>query len=268
MKRNADSPWGFVRTAKARTLLHDISSSGMAESPDGEAVELAAGLDARECGFLHRLIRRNPVHRTLEIGCAHGISTVSICDALHDRSDSFHTAIDLTQSGYWRSIGVANVKRCGFERFELIEEDSACCLPRMAAEGRKFDFVLIDGWHSFDHALMDFFFANRMLEPGGIVVFDDAANRSINKVVRYVEKYPCYRRIACISKTSWTKRRRIAHAGRTLARCAVALVPRPVVENLFDAAAAEYDKTRENASLVAFRKVAEDKRDFWWCPHF
>ncbi len=262
------TPWDFLASRKARNLLSNAASTGKVESSDGETRKLEAGLAEAECRFIHRMIRKNPIRHTLEVGCAHGVSTVTICDAIQNRQGSFHRAIDIEQSGHWRGIGAANVNRCGFRNFELLEEDSAHCLPRLAHKGETLDFALIDGWHSFDHALMDFFYINRMLKTGGILVFDDAANLSINKVIRYVEKYPCYEIIGHVPRRPWSRRRKIAHTGRLIAHSISRVLPRAVSENLMDAVVTDYNPQRENATLVAFRKTGEDKRDFWWCPHF
>jgi len=41
------------------------------------------------------------------------------------------------------------------------------------AQGERIDFAFIDGAHTFDHVLVDFFYIDRMLNVGGIVAFDD-----------------------------------------------------------------------------------------------
>ena len=75
----------------------------------------------------------------------------------------------------------------------MIEEGSEFALPKLLAEGRKFDFALIDSWHTFDHALLEFYFINRMLDLGGVVVFDDAQFPAVRRVIKYVSNYPAYR---------------------------------------------------------------------------
>jgi hypothetical protein len=48
------------------------------------------------------------------------------------------------------------------------------------------DFAFIDGARTFDYALVDFFFIDKLLRPGGIVVLDDFSYPSIRSVCRYV----------------------------------------------------------------------------------
>ena len=59
-------------------------------------------------------------------------------------------------------------------------------------QGKIFDFAFIDGWHTFDHTLVDFFFINKMLKPGGVVAFDDAQRHAVGRVIDHVLSYPCF----------------------------------------------------------------------------
>ena len=68
-------------------------------------------------------------------------------------------------------------------------------LPELLRRGATAEFVYIDGWHSFDYALVDFFYADKLLADGGIVGFNDASFRSVHKVLRFVTRYRRYREI-------------------------------------------------------------------------
>lgn len=39
--------------------------------------------------------------------------------------------------------------------------------------------------HTFDYAFIDFFYIDRILKPGGVIVFDDLCIPAVNKVFRY-----------------------------------------------------------------------------------
>jgi hypothetical protein len=80
-----------------------------------------------------------------------------ICEALSGQGSGRHTILDPGQYSDFHGVGIANLKRAGFDFFELIEK------PALLAEGRKFQFALIDGWHTFDHTLLDLFYVNRLL---------------------------------------------------------------------------------------------------------
>jgi predicted O-methyltransferase YrrM len=145
-------------------------------------------------GRISAYIGRHRIERTLEVGCAYGISSLYICDAISKQPNPHHIMIDPLQSTRWSSVGVQNLRRAGFTFWELIEQPSALALPSLLGSGLKVQFALIDGWHTFDQVLLDFFYVDRLLEDGGIVAFDDVVMTAINRVVRYVLNHIPYRR--------------------------------------------------------------------------
>ena len=77
--------------------------------------------------------------------------------------------------------------------FERVRQEFAStfkvALPAMIQNQEIFDFAFIDGWHTFDHALVDFFYVNRLLNVQGIVVFDDVNYPQLRKLIRYISNY-------------------------------------------------------------------------------
>ena len=61
-------------------------------------------------------------------------------------------------------------------------------LPRLLT----FDMVFIDGYHTFDHALVDPVYANRLMLVGGYIVIDDCNWSSAANAVGSVAMYPAY----------------------------------------------------------------------------
>lgn len=101
-----------------------------------------------------------------------------------------HLAIDGAQSTYWHNIGVLNLQRAGFDFFELIEGISEIELPKLLEQKRSYDFVFIDGWHTFDHTLLDFFYCYRMLNLNGVILIDDTQLPAVSKFIKYISNYP------------------------------------------------------------------------------
>ena len=59
-----------------------------------------------------------------------------------------------------------------------------------------FDFVFIDGWHTFDYTLIDFFYADKLIREGGIIIIDDALHRGVAKFVKYMDtNYKFYKKL-------------------------------------------------------------------------
>jgi Methyltransferase domain len=99
-----------------------------------------------------------------------------------------------TNSRSGGGIGLENVRRSGFaDLLELRETPSYLALPRLIEEGTQIDFAYIDGWHTFDYALVDFFNIDIMLRVGGIVAIDDCFFSSVHSVCRYIARNRAYR---------------------------------------------------------------------------
>jgi predicted O-methyltransferase YrrM len=231
-------------------------------SPSGEVLPLHACISPAEGAFLRNLIQGDAsIVRTIETGCAYGLASLHICSALRDRPNAWHVIIDPLQSTEWRSTGVANLKREGLTRFELFEEGSEFVLSRLAAEqSGTFDLVFLDGFHTFDHVLLDCFYATRLLRVGGYLVLDDTDMQAIARVLDYIQNYPCYRRrggIPYVPKPNLVTNVKITKAlGRVFPTLAYLL--------------ARYgsDSYQEKWSMVALQKQAEDERDWSWFHRF
>jgi predicted O-methyltransferase YrrM len=134
--------------------------------------------------YLRGFVGAQGCRRTMEVGLAFGCSAAHIIDATR----RLHVAIDPFQPAYG-NLGLANIDRLGWAALlELRAELSRVALPRLAAEGRAFDFVFIDGGHKFDEVLLDWALSDPLLERGGHVMFDDLWMRSVQHVVAFVER--------------------------------------------------------------------------------
>ena len=67
---------------------------------------------------------------------------------------------------------------------------------RPATLGGPISFCYIDGNHSYDPARRDFLNADRWLQPGGFILFDDSADGShweVGRVIEEIKRLPNYR---------------------------------------------------------------------------
>lgn len=56
----------------------------------------------------------------------------------------------------------------------------------MLDAGETFQFIFIDGMHTFDYTLLDFFYADLLLQPGGVICVDDVRHSGVGACVDYV----------------------------------------------------------------------------------
>ncbi|MHC4455104.1 MAG: class I SAM-dependent methyltransferase, partial [Planctomycetota bacterium] len=170
------------------TVLRKILETNTVTLPDSQTSELHSHIPHTECEIIQAWIATHHPQRILEIGLAYGISALYICDALQAIGNNFtYHIIDAFQSPGFKATGLFNLDNAGFEDvYAFHEERSEICLPQFLTQGMRFDFALIDGNHTFDHTLVDFFYVNRMLDVGGIVIFDDIQLPSIQKVVAHI----------------------------------------------------------------------------------
>jgi predicted O-methyltransferase YrrM len=144
------------------------------ERPQGEALRDLAIAEGAE--------------RTVEVGLALGMSALFLCEAVLRRGGR-HTAIDPFQRESWNGAGLRTLREAGVHDFvEVIEEESQLALPRLVAEGRRFDFAFVDGDHRFEGVFLDLYYLTRLVKPGGLVVVDDMWMPAVRAAVAYVER--------------------------------------------------------------------------------
>jgi len=178
------------------SFIRNIYETGFVQDSDGRPVfALRSGIPFDEGMAIYGLIRRTKPQRTLEVGMAYGLSTLFACQAHADNGlGGVHTAIDPAQSSDFGSVGLLNVQRAGLEcHLKFLEAPSHEALPRLLQEKDRFGFVFIDGMHVFDFVLVDFFYADLLLETNAYVMFDDLWMPSVRKAVVFVLRNRRYR---------------------------------------------------------------------------
>jgi predicted O-methyltransferase YrrM len=250
-------------------LLHSILESQVVDTPNGIKEKLHSNIDKSEANFLQKLIHDFKIRYSLEVGCAMGISSLAICESItNNTQDSQHLIIDPYQSTDWKNIGINNLKRAGYRNFRLIEEPSEFALPKLVQENCSIDLAFIDGWHTFDHTLIDFFYINRLLNVGGILVIDDVKMPAVKKVARMIHNYPCYRFLSSVVVPYSTKGKAV-EALKILLHPLSKLLGKRISSELMDASVLNTDRSLGlNASVIAFQKIGEDNRPWNWFENF
>ena len=96
------------------------------------------------------------------------------------------TSIDPYATRQWRDAGTLHLASAeSLEHHTLHKEGSEIVLPRLIAEGARFDLAFIDGDHRFEHVFLDVFYARRLVRPHGLVIVDDSWMPSVKKCVAF-----------------------------------------------------------------------------------
>lgn len=248
-------------------LIEEILDSRQVTDEKGNTYELHSEISKAEGEFISELILGNEVEQSIEIGCAFGISSFYICNALSKKKSPHHVIIDPHQWSQWHGIGVHNLKRARFSFFELIEQPSEIALPRLLEKGETFDFAFIDGWHTFDHVLLDFFYIDRLLKVQGIVVFDDIDYPGPRRLIRYISNYQNYE-IICSLKYDRALKNRLSDCLVTGISALVKLLPERYTRQIFsDNVFRPNCSLALNTSIIALRKTNHDTRNWdWYAP--
>lgn len=132
---------------------------------------------------MYDLIKEKGLSRTLETGFAYARSASYIMAA----TGSTHIACDPFQIRYG-SLGLKNVEKLGMkDQLDFRPDFSHNVMPHILADGgEQFDFIFIDGDHKFDGELVDFYYADLLLEKGGYVLLHDTWMRSTSLVQQFI----------------------------------------------------------------------------------
>jgi predicted O-methyltransferase YrrM len=241
-------------------LLEDIFKTKKFRNSRNEIIDINSETSRGQCEYLQNLIRENGFTDSLEIGFAYGMSTLAIVEEIAKRNGR-HTVIDKFQVTDWGGNGLDLVQQAGYEP-NLTFVDKYCyeVLPQLMQNGLKIDFAYIDSTKQFDWLLVDFFYIDKLLKVGGIVVFDDVAFPSIRKLLRYLSDFPGYKVHSSFPASV---------PSSALRKMAGLLKVLPKAKRLFRPEIFVTDhELGLNANCIALRKIDEDKRGWDWHTDF
>ena len=249
-------------TRSIHPIAEEVITTRKAPLRDGSVVPATSFVSRESCQMLYELVERSNATNGVEIGMAFGVSTVCLADALRKQAGASARLIsfDPTQrmAGSWNEAGLWQVERAGLSSIvELRDETSQRGLPKLVDSGYRCQIGFIDGWHTFDHTLIDFFYVDQMLDVGGHVVFDDTLYPSIHSVVRFVLANRNYE-LAAVENLS------LDMPAFLRARRAAKRLLRPLARTDRDPAPhhARLFPSIESCQMVGLRKVRDDDRRF------
>ncbi len=178
-----------VQKMDAWDRLKQLRTEGVLTTIHGQEIKTSPFITEGEATELHRLVTESRPGFAIEIGFAHGYSTLALLQGLSDKKCGTLLSIDpLQMVGDFSGGGLMNVKKAGLDGFHLfLEKESQFALPALVEAGTKIDFAFIDGNHIFDFTLIEFFYLDRMLETGGTIVFHDYLFPAVRACLNFIE---------------------------------------------------------------------------------
>ena len=238
---------------------------------------LPGGYISKEEGlFIFNLIREYGISSVLEIGCAFGGSSLQIGFALSSRSGEAkakkprHVIIDPSQHSDYNDTGLLGLKRAGFT-YEFRNEPSEIALPRLLDSGETFDMVFCDGYHTFDHTVLDLFYAERLIHENGIIVVDDTSWPQVNRAVRFFLRCPHIRLIKGVpaDPKRGSFARRMLHRIQEWSYWPLRLIPERVADEILNGSFVRPDsRIGLLSTMVALQKTGPDVRQDDWYKQF
>lgn len=175
--------------------LEQMYSVGYSLNQRAERVKFDDSISRDEALAIGRILEDIKAVNTLETGVASGASTLVICHyhKLSGHAGSRHYGVDPNQMSQYGGAALENLKRENSDQyFQLLEGPSHLKIPELIQDKISIDFALIDGWHTFDYTLVDFFLVDKILRKGGIVAFHDMYGSAKQKVLGFIKTHRKY----------------------------------------------------------------------------
>jgi predicted O-methyltransferase YrrM len=169
-----------------------------------EIVKDIPHISTNKAKLLYDFVKQNKFKNILELGFAHGKSTCYMAGAIDENEEGLITTIDRYSANekkpnIYDLLEKVQLKQyvkpilCNtsynWELMKIIEQqtDLGVCKP-------VFDFCFIDGAHTWEVDGLAFFLVDKLLKPGGWVLFDDLdwtyAGSPALKNTEFVQKLP------------------------------------------------------------------------------
>lgn len=241
-------------------IIANIYATGSVTGRSGTVHELHSAIDREKGEFLSSIVANNEeIVKTLEVGCAYGLSSLFICSELAKRDGASHTIIDPFQNIDWDGVGLLNLDNAGIDFYKFIEDRSEFALPEILRnEAGTFDMVFVDGFHTFDQTLLDCYYATRLLRVGGVLVIDDVALLPVGRAARYLQAYPCYETFSVVTET------RSKPAKAVVSKTMKTFSSRDRWAKVISASLSKKLLDYPRTEMIALKKIAEDDRPWNW----
>lgn len=227
--------------------------------PNGSRVPVHSAVSPGSGRVIRRAIEAATPKLACEVGLAYGVSALYILDAMNEFGKGHLIGMDPCQNDQtWQGGGLYNLQRAGFaDRYSFHEATSQFVLPRLAEARTQIQFGFIDGWHTFDHTLVDFFYLDMMMDVGGVVILDDVGYPAIRRLAHFIVTNRSYRFLD-------SEARPVPSGWRNALKSFTQRAAHPLVRdhNTPNDATKRLQEPINRSQLVALQKTGDDRRSF------
>lgn len=245
--------------------LVDIFKSGkIVINESGEQIALHSHTPREQGEFLQRLYEKVKPKKSLEVGLAYGISTLFILEKAREMgaSDKSHIVIEPFS---WGTAAIYNIRQEQLENYvEIRNELSDVVIPTMYLNNERIQFAYVDTTKLFDVVMQDFYFIDKILDVGGVVIIDDSSTGGISLVVRFISTLPHYEIVDRFDEDAVGTTYSI---GRNIFEKILSFIP---YKKKF-LGSYSFKTSRQlglNYRCIAFKKVGVDERQWNWDKPF
>ncbi|HET6229095.1 MAG TPA: class I SAM-dependent methyltransferase [Longimicrobiaceae bacterium] len=204
----------------ANPIVRQILVDGIVRDAAGTELPAGSNISIEHAEALRRAVLEQRPRTVLEVGMAYGTSSLVILTALDEIGEGGRlVTVDPYQGTSWQSIGRLNVERAGFAASHtLLEAPDYLALPKLLEDGLRVEMAYVDGMHTFDYTLLDFFYVDKMLEAGGLAGFNDCGMSAVDRVLKYVVSHRKYAEVPVVPRRYQGRNAAVSAVRRVLNR--------------------------------------------------
>ena len=176
----------FEVTRPGFEILRELRETGSGPDLNGRPTPFTNFFEHPTGMVIYNLVRAERARNVLELGLAHGVSSIYLLQGVADNGGG--RVISMDPGVPADGIGLNNIRRAGLSQYHTFSnQPSEYVLPAIAQSDFRADFIFIDTNHMYDQTIVEAYFANRILRVGGIMMFDDCQLDSVRTACNFVE---------------------------------------------------------------------------------